>query len=136
MARPPRGTDYAAISNFTVTIAAGASSGTATLSFDPEEDDLAEGDETVVLTGSAPSSLNLTAGTATLTITDNDNAPTAVTLAVNPASAAENADATAITVTALAERLETDRGDGGDGEPDGRDGDLGDGLQGDQQLHG
>ena len=29
------GTDYAAISNFTVTIAAGESSGTATLSFDP-----------------------------------------------------------------------------------------------------
>ena len=94
------GTDYAAISNFTVTIAAGASSGTATLSFDPEEDDLAEGDETVVLTGSAPSSLNLTSGTATLTITDNDAAPTAVTLAVNPTSAAENAEATAITVTA------------------------------------
>ena len=66
------GTDYAAISNFTVTIAAGERSGTATLSFDPTEDDLVEGDETVGLTGSAPSSLNLTAGTAMLTIKDND----------------------------------------------------------------
>ena len=94
------GTDYAAISNFTVTIAAGASSGTATLSFDPTEDTLAEVDETVVLTGSAPSALNLTAGTATLTITDNDSAPTAVTLAVSPSSAAESASATNITVTA------------------------------------
>ncbi len=94
------GTDYAAISEFTVTIAAGESSGTATLSFDPTEDELSEGDETVVLTGSAPSSLNLTSGTATLTITDNDAAPTAVTLAVNPDSAAESADETEITVTA------------------------------------
>jgi hypothetical protein len=80
------GTDYAAISNFTVTIAAGASSGTATLSFDPTEDTLDEGDETVVLTGSAPSSLSLAAGTATLTITDNDSASTAVNLALSPAS--------------------------------------------------
>ena len=94
------GTDYAAISAFTVTIAAGASSGTATLSFDPTEDQLDEDNETVVLTGAAPSSLGLTAGTATLTITDNDGAPTALTLGVSPASALESASATNITVTA------------------------------------
>ena len=39
-------------------------------------------DETVVLTASATGSLN--SGTATLTITDNDAAPTAVTLSLNP----------------------------------------------------
>ena len=94
------GTDYAAISNFTVTIAAGASSGTSTLSFDPTEDTLDEENETVVLTGAAPDALGLTAGTATLTITDNDDAPTAVTLAVSPTSVAEGASATDITVTA------------------------------------
>ena len=94
------GTDYKAISEFTVTIAAGESSGTATLSFDPEEDTLAEGEETVILTGRGPPDLSLTAGTATLTITDNDAAPTAVTLAVSPTSAAESAEETAITVTA------------------------------------
>ena len=66
------GTDYEAISNFTVTIAAGESSGTATLSFDPKEDTVAEGSETVILTGTAS---GLTAATATLTITDNDTAP-------------------------------------------------------------
>ena len=71
------GTDYVAISAFTVTIAAGASSGTATLRFDPTEDTLEEENETVVLSGSAS---GLTAGTATLTITDNDGAPTAATL--------------------------------------------------------
>ena len=34
-----------------VTIQAGQTSGTATLSFDPTGDGLAEGDETVILTG-------------------------------------------------------------------------------------
>ena len=59
------GTDYEAISDFTVTIAGGEASGTATLSFDPTEDNIDEDNETVVLTGTAS---GLTAGTATLTI--------------------------------------------------------------------
>ena len=75
------GTDYTAISAFTVTIQAGQTSGTATLSFDPTGDGLYEGDETVILTGTVA---GLTAGTATLTITDDDTAPTAVTLSLNP----------------------------------------------------
>ena len=91
------GTDYPAISAFTVTIAAEATSGTATLSFDPTEDTLAEGDETVILTGTAS---GLTPGTATLTITDNDSAPTAVTLSLSPNSISEGDAATDITVTA------------------------------------
>ena len=45
------GTDYAAINAFTVTIPSGQTSGTAQLSFDPSGDSLAEGDETVILTG-------------------------------------------------------------------------------------
>ena len=69
------GTDYPPVSDFTVTIQDGQTSGTATLSFDPTGDGLAEGDETVILTGSVA---GLTAGTATLTITDDDTAPTAV----------------------------------------------------------
>ena len=91
------GTDYPAISAFTVTIQDGQTSGTATLSFDPTGDGLYEGDETVILTGSAT---GLTAGTATLTITDDDPAPTAVTLSLNPAAVGESAAATAVTVTA------------------------------------
>ena len=90
-------TDYPAISDFTVTIPSGQISGTATLSFDPSGDSLAEGDETVILTGSAT---GLTSGTATLTITDDDPAPTAVTLSLNPAAVGESAAATAVTVTA------------------------------------
>ena len=59
------GTDYAAISSFTVTIASGQTSGTATLRFDPTDDSVYEGDETVILTGAAS---GLTSGTASLTI--------------------------------------------------------------------
>ena len=91
------GTDYTAINAFTVTIPSGQTSGTATLSFDPTGDGLAEGGETVILTGSAA---GLDAGTATLTITDDDPAPTAVTLSLNPAAVGESAAATAVTVTA------------------------------------
>ena len=76
-------TDYPAISDFTVTILAGQTSGTAQLSFDPSGDNLAEGDETVILTGGVS---GLTSGTATLTITDDDAAPTAVMLSLNPAA--------------------------------------------------
>ncbi len=91
------GTDYPAISAFTVTIAAGDTLGTATLSFDPTEDNLAEGSETVILTGALS---GLTSGTATLTITDNDTAPTAVTLSLAPDTVSEGDAATNITVTA------------------------------------
>ena len=91
------GTDYPAINAFTVTIPSGQTTGTATLSFDPSGDGLAEGDETVILTGSAA---GLTSGTATLTITDDDPAPTAITLSLNPAAVGESAAATAVTVTA------------------------------------
>ena len=91
------GTDYPAISAFTVTIPSGQTSGTATLSFDPSGDGLYEGDETVILTGSVS---GLTSGTATLTITDDDPAPTAITLSLNPAAVGESAAATAVTVTA------------------------------------
>ena len=75
------GEDYPAISAFNVTIAANATSGTATLSFDPTEDILAEGSETVVLTAASGS---LTSATATLTITDNDTAPSALSCPSRP----------------------------------------------------
>ena len=68
------GTDYSAVSAFTVTIGAGETSGTAQVSFEPIEDSLAEGDETAIFTGSAA---GLAAGTATLTITDNDQSGSA-----------------------------------------------------------
>ena len=91
------GTDYPPISDFMVTIPSGQTTGTATLSFDPTGDGLAEGDESVILTGSAT---GLDAGTATLTITDDDPAPTTISLSLNPTAVGESATATDITVTA------------------------------------
>ena len=52
---------------------------------------MAEGDETVVLTGSAPSAPGVSAGTATLTITDADAMPTGVTLSFPIALVSEGA---------------------------------------------
>ena len=91
------GTDYPAVTDFVITIQDGQTSGTATLSFDPTGDGLYEGNETVILTGTVA---GLDAGAATLTITDDDTAPTAVTLSLNPAAVGESAAATAVTVTA------------------------------------
>ena len=81
------------MSSFTVTIPANATSGTATLSFDPTEDTLPEGDETVVLTGAAGPDLRL----GHPHHHRNDTAPTAVTLSLNPNSVGEGAAATTVT---------------------------------------
>ena len=63
------GTDYVELGDFTVTVAAGQTSATAQVSFEPIDDTQAEGDETVVFSGSAA---GLAVGKATLRITDND----------------------------------------------------------------
>ena len=90
------GTDYAAVMDFTVTIAAGQTSGTATFTLTPTDDTLIEGNETVSVDGTAT---GLTANGTSLTLTDDDGDP-AINLSVNPATVAEDAGATAVTVTA------------------------------------
>ena len=57
------GTDYAAVSNFDVTISSGQTSGTATFTLTPTQDTLIEGDETIGVAGSAT---GLTVNGATL----------------------------------------------------------------------
>ena len=129
------GTDYTAISNFTLTIAATETSGTGTFTFTPSDNSVAGGNKTVILSGAAT---GLTTGTATLTITDDETASTAIELSVSPASVAEDAAATTVTVTAALNAGGADGGDDGDGERrtgGTADGGLGDGLHGDQQLH-
>ena len=91
------GTDYAAVSDFTITIPAASMSAMGTFSFAPTDDTVAEGAETVILTGSAT---GLGSATAELTITDDDTASTALTLSVNPEAVSEGATATTVTVTA------------------------------------
>ena len=89
------GTDYAAVSDFDVTIAAGKSSGSATFTLTPTDDTLVEGNETLSLSGTS----DLTVNAASVTLTDNDGAP-AINLSANPSSVSEGAAATSVTVTA------------------------------------
>ena len=76
-------TDYTA-DTATLTIAAGQSSGTASITLTPVNDALDEGDETVAIDATTASGLTLTPAAVTVTITDDDTAgvtvsPTAVT---------------------------------------------------------
>ena len=89
--------DFAAVADFDITIAAGMASGTSTFTLTPTDDVVDETDETVTVSGSSGS---LTVNSATISLTDDDAAPTAITLTVNDDSVAEDDGATTITVTA------------------------------------
>ena len=91
------GTDYAAVSDFAVTIPAETASGTGTFTLTPTNDSLAEGDESIDVTGSAT---DFTVTKAEVTLTDDETAPASITLSASPASVAEDDGATTITVTA------------------------------------
>ena len=91
------GTDYQAVSDFTVTVPAGMTSGTETFTLAPEQDQVAEGDETVSVTGTAT---GLAVTGTELVLTDDDTASTGVALSVVPGSVGEDDGATAVVVTA------------------------------------
>ncbi len=91
------GTDYAA-ATATLTIPMNTDSAEMTLTIPIMEDAINEGNETVLVEGTTTVGLTVTA--ATLTITDNDAAPTGITLSLNPSSVGEAAGGAAITVTA------------------------------------
>ena len=91
------GTDYTAVSNFTVTIPRETASGTGTFTLTPTQDTIAEGDETIDVTGSAT---DFTVTKAEVTLTDDETAPGSITLTVSPASVSEDDGATTVTVTA------------------------------------
>ena len=88
------GTDFTAVTGFTITIAANQVSGTGTFGLTPTDDTVDEPDETVVISGSAPGSLTVTP--AAVTIIDNDASP-AVTLALSSASISENGGVSTVT---------------------------------------
>ena len=95
------GTDYQTVSDFTLTIPANQASGTVTFTFEPIDDEMEDGDETVVLTGRAE---GLGDGSAMLTITNDDQPSTAAALSVSPSSVAENGGARSVRVTATLDR--------------------------------
>ena len=120
------GTDYAAVPDLTLTIPAGETTGTATFTLTPTDDALAEGDETLTVSGAAT---GLTATGVTMTITDDDTASTGITLNVDPSSVAEDAGETTVTVTAALDAspfpgptvVTVSVGDPGDGATEGTD---------------
>ena len=72
------GTDYASVANFTLTISAGQTSGTATFSLTPIDDDVDEEDETLTVSDTtAAAGLSVTGTTAT--VTDDDTRGVTVT---------------------------------------------------------
>ena len=90
------GTDYAAISD--ITIAAGATTGTATIT--PTDDNTSEGNETIVVSMGTLSGANATAGSTTslsFSLTDDESTPS-ITLTASGSSIAENSSST-ITLT-------------------------------------
>ena len=91
------GTDYASVSAATVTIAAGTRTGSADFTLTPTQDEIAEGPETLEVSGTAG---NLTVTPATLTLTDDDTASTSIALSLDPVGVSEDAGATPVTVTA------------------------------------
>ena len=90
------GTDYAAVTDFDVTIKAGDTSGSATFTLTPTNDTLIEGNETISVDGAAT---DLTVNGTDMTLNDDDGPPV-INLSVNPTNVLENAGATTVTVTA------------------------------------
>ncbi len=88
--------DYTRSGGNSVTIPANAQSGTATVSITPTDDKLLEGDETIVISGSAP---GRSIASASLILEDDEETP-AVTIKVNPDSFNESAPDSNITVSA------------------------------------
>ena len=83
---------------FTISIPANERRGSEVFLLAPTQDSIAEGDETLALTGSTSSGLTVEPGD--LTIVDDDSPPTGVRLSLDSARVAEGADATSLTVTA------------------------------------
>ena len=91
------GEDYESVTAFTLEIPANALQGTGTFELTPTPDAVAEGDESLSVEGTAP---GFTVAPAELTLTDDETASTAITLAVSPEEVSEGAGATRVTVTA------------------------------------
>ena len=89
------GTDYAAVSDFDITIKAGKTSGVGFFYLTTIDDTIVEGDEALSVDGT---STGLTVNGTGVTLTDNDD--TEITLTASPPSVAEGDSAKTVTVTA------------------------------------
>ena len=91
------GTDYTTVEDRTITIGAGVASVTHDFTLTPTNDDLYEGSETISLDGTLE---GVAVTNTSLTLTDDDAAPSGITLSVSPAAVGEEDGETKITVTA------------------------------------
>ena len=89
------GTDYAAVNDLTLTISAGQTSGTASFTLTPTNDDVDEADETLSLTGSTTSMDVAVTGT-TATIVDDDERGVAVSAGTLTVTEGSNATYTVV----------------------------------------
>ena len=94
------GADFTAVDSFTLTIPAESTSGTATFTLIPVDDDIKESDETITVSGTTSCGLTLTPTALTVTIVDDETTSTRVALSVNPARVNEGAGGTTVTVRA------------------------------------
>ena len=93
------GTDFAAVSRFTITIAANTQSNTGAFSLSPTQDTVHEPNETVSVGGTTSVTGDVVSG-AEVQIIDDDEASTAIALSISPEMVSEGAGATTVTVTA------------------------------------
>ena len=90
--------DFAEVNSFNVTIPATRPSGQNTFSLTPVNDAIAEGDETLQVSGTAT---GLSVDGATLTLGDDDTASTGIELSLDPTRVTEQGGRQTVTVTAM-----------------------------------
>ena len=96
----PEAVDFQAVQPFEVTIAANATSGTGTFTLVPLDDDAAEADETLTLSGAS----DLPVDSTTVTLADDDDASTRILLSASPGRVSEGDGPTPVRVTATLNR--------------------------------
>ena len=92
----PDAVDFTAVQDFTIVIAAETTSGKATFTLTPEDDEVAESVETLTMAGSADLSVTETS----VTITDDDVASDGILLSASPEVVSEGGGAASVRVTA------------------------------------
>ena len=101
---PATGDDFTLSSNTVLTIAAGATTSTGTVTITAANNDDDDDNRQVTVSGTVANTAGVTApADVTLTITDDESASTKVTLTVSPTSVAEDATGSDRTVTVTAE---------------------------------
>ncbi|MYB77533.1 MAG: hypothetical protein F4X83_10665 [Chloroflexi bacterium] len=93
-------TDYTAVTDQTITITAGATSGSVTFDLTPTNDTLDEDDESISVEGSVNGDSGVTVNGDSIVIEDDDAAPTVITVTATPGSVAEDGGKKTITITA------------------------------------